>query len=207
MLDFKKVFRRRKKAKRTEKQASPSSVSPSPAPSTISTSPTPPVVSNPSNDEDERLRSPSGQTDVVASANSKLAVTPVKEQSVSDKKSSKKDVGHRTRVQERTLQVLDGMTDAANIGKNASEAAQDISGPLKAAFGVTERILIMVRVCILNWVGDNGASADQMLHTGCSSQRQGLGGVYGDFGGPHRRPRPKQEAGGKKQATLAADGG
>jgi hypothetical protein len=170
MPDFKKYFRRRKKAQRTEKQASPSSVSPSPAPSTILTSPTPPVVSNPSNDENERLASPGGKTDAVASANSKLAATPVTEQTVGGKKSSKKDVEHKARIQERTLQVLDTMTDGANIAKNASEAAQDVSGPLKAAFGVTERVLIMVRVCIFYLVEDGGASANQSLNAGCSSQ-------------------------------------
>jgi len=170
MRDFKKYFRRRKKAQLTEKQPSLSNVSPSPAPSTILTSPTPPVVSNPSNGENERLPSPGGQTDVVVSATPSQAAPTVKEQSVGDKKPSKKDVEHKTRKHERTLKVLDPMIDLANIGKNASETAQDASGPLKAAFGVTERVLTIVRVCIFNIIGDDGLSANKTANAGCCSQ-------------------------------------
>jgi hypothetical protein len=70
----------------------------------------------------------------------------VNENPVDVKKSSKKDVEDKTKKHDRALKVLDPAIDIVNIVKNASEAGQDFSGPLKAAFGVTERILIMVRV-------------------------------------------------------------
>ena len=119
--------------------------SPSPAPSTITTSPTPPTVSDPVATENEQEVSAPEQTPPAVTTYPESKESK-EEQPASNNKPTKKDGKSRTRKQEKALKVLDTTIDASNIGKNLSQVAQDVSGPLQAAFGVTERVLTIVRV-------------------------------------------------------------